>query len=112
MDRIIKKSLEDIVQVIDEVDSFFEPGQRRFDYYLSNTCVRRAIQMNISIIGEAVNRILKIDPELPITAARKIVSTRNYLIHGYDSLDHDVIWGIVIRHLPLLKEEVLTLLTE
>lgn len=110
MERAIKKSLEDIINIIDEIDSFFENGERRFDTYMSNTCLRRAIQMNISIIGEATNRILKLNPEIEISAARKIISTRNYLIHGYDSLNHDIIWGIVVRHLPLLKQEVLKLL--
>ncbi|MBD5175104.1 MAG: DUF86 domain-containing protein [Bacteroidales bacterium] len=110
MERSVKKSLEDILQMIDEIDSFFEPGQKRFDFYMSNTCLRRAIQMNLAIIGEATNRILKIDPDTAISSARKIVSTRNFLIHGYDSLSHDIIWGIVIRYLPLLRQEVHTLL--
>lgn len=110
MERAIKKSLEDILTVINEIDSFFENGERRFDIYMSNTCLRRAIQMNISIIGEATNRILKADPKIAISSAKKIISTRNYLIHGYDSLNHDIIWGIVMRHIPLLKQEVLDLL--
>lgn len=56
--------------------------------------------------GEAMNRILKIQPDIPITAARRIVNTRNYLIHGYDSLREDLIWAIVVNHLPLLRTEV------
>lgn len=110
MERNLKKYLLDIINMIDEIDSFFQSGQRRFDYYMSNTCLRRAIQMNLSIIGEATNRILKIDPDISISSAKKIVSTRNYLIHGYDSLSHDIIWGIVINSLPALKEDVNNLL--
>ena len=53
-----------------------------------------------------MNRILKIQPDIPITAARRIVNTRNYLIHGYDSLREDLIWAIVVNHLPLLRTEV------
>ena len=64
------------------------------------------------IIGEATNKLLKIAPEIPITKARKIVDTRNYMIHGYDSVSHDMVWSIVINHLPLLKEEVVKILTE
>lgn len=41
-----------------------------------------------------------------ITSARRIVDTRNYVIHGYDSVTDDIMWGIVVRHLPLLKAEV------
>ena len=72
--------------------------------------MQRAIQMNISIIGEAT--LLKIAPDIQITKARKIVDTRNYMIHGYDSVSHDMVWSIVINHLPLLKDEVVKILTE
>ena len=68
--------------------------------------------MNISIIGEATNRILKINPDIKITNAKQIVGTRNYLIHGYDSLRPEMIWAIVINDLPKLKQEVAALLDE
>ena len=71
--------------------------------------MQRAIQMNIAIIGEAINKLLKIAPDIPITKARKIVDTRNYLIHGYDSVSHDMVWSIVINHLPLLKSEIIAI---
>lgn len=73
--------------------------------------MQRAIQMNISIIGEATNKLLKLNPEIHITKARKIVDSRNYLIHGYDSVSHDMVWAIVIKHIPLLKKEVEKLLS-
>ena len=69
--------------------------------------LRCAIHMNLSIIGEAVNRILKIDSKFPISKARQIVNTRNYLIHGYDSLRPEMLWAIIINDLPILKQEVI-----
>ena len=57
-----------------------------------------------------MNQVLKINPNIPITAARKIVDTRNFIIHAYDSLKPDILWGIVINHMPLLKQEVEALL--
>lgn len=57
-----------------------------------------------------MNRVLKLDAAIPISSARSIVNTRNFVIHSYDSLDKEIIWGIVINHLPLLKEEVIQLL--
>ncbi len=53
-----------------------------------------------------MNRVLKIDPEIKITSARRIVNTRNLVIHSYDSVDKEIIWAIVVRHLPLLKSEI------
>ncbi len=53
-----------------------------------------------------MNRLLRVAPDIEITAARRIVDTRNYVIHGYDSVTDDIMWGIIVRHLPLLKTEV------
>lgn len=64
----------------------------------------------MEIMGEAMNQALKINPNIPITASRKIVDTRNFVIHAYDSLKPDTLWGIVINHMPLLKKEVEALL--
>lgn len=111
-ERLVEKYLNDILDSITQVESYFATFPGRFDVYCETPMMQRAIQMNISIIGEATNKLLKIVPEIPITKARKIVDTRNYMIHGYDSVSHDMVWSIVINHLPLLKEEVLKILTE
>ena len=100
MDDLTKKHLQDILTAIEEVESFF----------YSNLCLRRAIERNIEIIGEAMNRILKVDKDIAITNSRKIVDARNYIIHGYDSLSVDILWSMVINHLPKLKNEVIELL--
>lgn len=57
-----------------------------------------------------MNRILKINPEINISPARKIVNTRSLVIHSYDSLDKEIIWAIIMRHLPILETEVNSLL--
>jgi conserved hypothetical protein len=110
MERKINKTLEDILNSILEIESFFETRPKRYDTYLSDVCLRRAVERNITIIGEAMNRLLQLAPEIEITAARKIVDTRNYVIHGYDSVTDDIMWGIIMRHLPVLKSEVTKLL--
>ncbi|MBD5163711.1 MAG: DUF86 domain-containing protein [Bacteroidales bacterium] len=111
MDEQVQKSLIDISKSISNIELFCSSRPREFKVFCEDICFRSAIQWEIAIIGEAMNRILKIYPEIPITSARKIVNTRNYLIHGYDSLREDLIWSIVINHIPLLKSEVEKLLT-
>lgn len=59
-----------------------------------------------------MNRILKINENIEISNARKIVDVRNRIIHGYDFVSDEAIWGIVIRHLPNLKIEIEKLLNE
>lgn len=109
---LIIKYLNDILESIEQIESYFNTLPRRFDVYCNTPMMQRAIQMNISIIGEATNKLLKIAPDIPITKARKIVDTRNYMIHGYDSVSHDMVWSIVINHLPLLESEVLKIISE
>lgn len=110
MDRKVLKYLNDILNSINEIESYFVDTPRRFDDYCNNQMLRRAIQMDIAIIGEATNQLLKLQPVIQISNARKIVDTRNFVIHGYDSVSDDMIWAIVINHIPLLKEEILALI--
>lgn len=110
MDRRIKKTLYDILTAIEEIEMFTQERNKRFDCFCNDLCYQRAVQMNIAIIGEATNRLLKENPEIQISNARQIVNTRNYVIHGYDSLSLEILWAIVIKDLPKLKEEVSILL--
>ena len=106
MDNFIKKHLQDIATAIDEIESFFDDQPNLFENFCKDLRLRRAIERNIEIIGEAMNRILKTSPTIAITNSRKIVDARNYIIHGYDSLSVDILWSIVVNHLPLLRQEV------
>ena len=110
MDNEIKTWLYDILNAITEIESFFIDRPKRFDDYQKDIRTKRAVERNIEIIGEATNRILKCDKTIGLSNSRKIVGTRNRIIHGYDSISDETIWGIVIKHIPLLKKEVQLLL--
>ena len=112
MDDKIKKYLRDIQQSITEIEIAIGERSREFDVFLNDFVFRKFVERNIEIIGEAMNRVLRISPDIKITSARKIVDTRNYVIHSYDSLIPEILWAIVINHLPLLKKEVNNLLEE
>jgi uncharacterized protein with HEPN domain len=112
MDNDIKAWLYDILNAIMEIESFFNDSTKEFAKYQNDLRTKRAVERNIEIIGEALSRILKRDETISISNSRKIVDTRNRIIHGYDSVSDDVIWGIVIRHLPILQTEIQELLGE
>ncbi len=112
MDIDIKTWLYDILKSIDEIDSFFADRPKEFSAYQKDTRTKRAVERNIEIIGEALNRILAREPDINISNSRKIVDTRNRIIHGYDSVSDDIIWSIVIKYIPVLKIEVEQLLNE
>ena len=109
MDIKIKSWLFDILKAVEEIESFF-PEQQIFVDYQKDIRTKRAVERNLEIIGEAMNRILKEDISVEITYSHKIIGVRNRIIHGYDSVSDDVIWGIIIKYLPVLKTEINALL--
>lgn len=112
MDRKIRKYLADILSSILEIESFMAERPKEYATFCNDTLFRRGVERNMEIMGEAMNNVLKINPNIAITSARKIVDTRNFIIHAYDSLKPDILWGIVINHIPLLKKEVEALLAD
>ncbi len=111
MNHEILAWLEDINRSIDEIFEFLPDNLEYFEFE-RDLKTKKAIERNIEIIGEALNRILKIDPKIKISDSRKIVDTRNRIIHGYDTVTSDIIWLIIKRSLPLLQLEVKTLFKE
>ena len=101
----IQKYLFDIQTSIDSINEYLG-DKRDFNHYQNNKLLKRGIERELEIIGEAANRILKLDSDINIDNARKIVDLRNWVIHGYDKIDDVIIWGIISKQLPLLKLEV------
>ena len=112
MDNNIKTWLFDILNAINEIDGFFIDRPKEFLKYQNDIRTKRAVERNIEIIGEAMNRILKENEAIKITSSRKLVDIRNRIIHGYDSVSDEIIWGIIIKYLPILQAEVEEILVE
>jgi len=110
MDNKINTWLYDILNAIEEIELFFENKPLNFIEYQKDIKTKRAVERNIEIIGEAVNRILKEKPDFKIENSRNIIGTRNRIIHSYDNIADDMIWSIVINSLPKLKSEIKSLL--
>ena len=105
MQREINKYLFDIKESIDSIIDYL--GETRdFKIYQSNKLLRRAIERELEIIGEATSKILKIDSNFAIPDSRRIVDLRNWVIHGYDKVDDVIIWGIISRDIPSLKKQI------
>ncbi|MBV6644700.1 MAG: DUF86 domain-containing protein [Cyclobacteriaceae bacterium] len=101
MDKEVKAWLIDITNAIKEINDFL-PDKKDFRTFQADLKTKRAVE----IIGEAMNRILMRSPNIEITNSKRIVDTRNRVIHGYDSVSDDIIWAIVVRELPELAKEI------
>lgn len=99
-----KKFLHDILEAISHIENFTSGFS--FNEYENDLLVRRAVERELEIIGEAMNKLLILSPTIEIRHARRIVDLRNRVIHGYDKVDNGVIWGVIKKHLPNLNQEV------
>ncbi len=109
MSNKIKKFLFDIKESIDSIENYIGDN-KDFNVYQSNKMLRRAVEREFEIIGEAMNRIVQIDDKINISTKKQIINMRNRVIHGYDKIDDVIVWGIIIRHLPILKKEIQSLI--
>lgn len=106
-----KKLLFDIHTAIDNIDSYI--GEKKyFNDYDTNPMLQDAVERNFEILGETMNKLLGLDPEIKISNSKRIVDARNKIIHGYDEIENSQIWGIIVNYLPVLKKEVRLLLEE
>jgi uncharacterized protein with HEPN domain len=110
MDNRINAWFEDVIRSIDEIFDFL-PEKRDFLEYKKDLKTKKAVERNIEIIGEAINRIIKHkESNFQINNAQKIIGTRNRIAHEYDSISDEVVWTIIMRELPELKKEIQSLL--
>ena len=105
MSEEIQKFLYDILEAIQNVDIHLG-YERNFKVFASSITIRRAVERELEIIGEATSRILKEQPDIKISHARQIVDLRNRVIHAYDAVDEIIIWKVITRDLPILKTEI------
>lgn len=89
----------------------FTAGKSRDDY-LADALLRSAVERQIEIIGEALQRATQLDETVneKIPELRRIVGMRNRIIHGYDSVDDELLWSVVETNVPALASSLRTIL--
>ena len=109
MDSYVRDLLSDIVRSIDEINEFSAGlNIEDFKQYLSNKMMRRAIERDLIIIGEAMHDIVKVDHTrvMRIKNSRRVIELRNDVVHSYDDLANEKIWNFIWTELPYLRKEV------
>ena len=102
--------LEDILRSAEAIQRFV--SGRTFEEFVNDELFRSAVERKFEIIGEALVRIRRVDVDLlgVIRGHREIVAFRNILVHGYDTVDEQIVWSVISNDLPLLLEDVRALL--
>lgn len=111
MNRETRKLLFDALSACQAIRQFVQ--ERTFDDYEGNLLLRSAVERQFEIVGESLNQARQLEetvaslvPDLP-----RIVGLRNRLIHGYATVNNQIIWSIVHNDLPLLEQQLETVLT-
>lgn len=102
----ILKYILDIQSVIQEIETIKTKANNNFTSFKSDIILQRAIERDLEIIGEAIRKIIEIDPTITITSAKNIIGLRNIISHAYDSVEPEMIWGIIQNNIPILADEI------
>lgn len=100
-----KKYLDDILYAIMLIEEFLTEINSFADYE-KDIKTRSAVERQLGIIGEAVNKYDTINPVESLENTMQIIGFRNRIIHAYDSIDNTIVWAIIKNHLPKLKADV------
>jgi uncharacterized protein with HEPN domain len=105
-----RKYLFDMQQAAEHIARF--TAGRTFEDYAADLMLRSAVERQFEILGEALGKLRKLDLELAgrIPDHRRIIAFRNVLVHGYDAILDEVVWGVVETQLPSLRVTLAKLL--
>jgi uncharacterized protein with HEPN domain len=107
----IRKYLFDIFTSIEMIKSHLA-NTKTIEEFETDFLKIDAVERRLAIIGEALSKAVKLDPEIAITNKNEIIRLRHLLVHHYDASDEAVIWDIIQNNLPLLEQEVALLLKD
>ncbi len=99
------KYLQDILSSIEAIETYTS-DITSFEDFVSKRMAYRAVERESEIIAEAITRIKKTGIDVEISQSKKIVGLRNRVIHSYDNVSENIVWGVIIKHLPQLKKEI------
>jgi uncharacterized protein with HEPN domain len=106
------KLLYDIATATDAIQEFCRG--RTIQDYEADRMLRSACERQLEIIGEAMTRLRDRHPNDfgKIVEGRGIIGFRNRLIHGYDTVDTEIVWDVIRSKIPALESSVQRLLRE
>jgi uncharacterized protein with HEPN domain len=100
------KYILDIESIIEELEDIINHHNKDFTDFQKNIISVRAVERDLTIIGEAINKIVQLKPDISISGVKQIVGLRNLIVHAYDSIEPSVLWRILLKDIPVLKEEI------
>jgi len=105
-ERTYRMYIDDIIMAINRIFEYTE-GYGFIDFKRDYKTVDAVIR-NFEIIGEAAKNIPEgVKEQYPDVPWQEMYSLRNRISHGYFGIDYEIIWDIIVNHLPFNKEQIL-----
>lgn len=80
-----------------------ETSTLEFEAFLADATSLESVLWNIHVLGEASMRVSESTKQsMTAVAWKEIRAARNRIVHGYDSIDPEIIWAIAVEHVPVL----------
>jgi uncharacterized protein with HEPN domain len=111
MENRIKTWAFDVKEAIEAIEIFVQ-DKEDIESFGQDLKTKRAVEREFEIIGEAADRINKLDSNIEISNLRQIINMRNKIIHGYETVSDTVLWITIHNNLPLLKKEIQKILQD
>ena len=110
MRRDARCYLWDALKAAEAVQRFLH--DKTYEAFVEDDLLRSAVERQLEIIGEALSRLAKVDPQIADNVAelRRIIAFRNILVHGYSAVDYDTVWRLIEDKLPELQSNLTMLL--
>ena len=106
MNAKVLKYILDIESILGEIEEIKLRVENNFIIYQKDFVIKRAVERDLEIIGEAVKNLTEQDPSIKLFSVKKIIALRNMISHAYDSIEDELIWAIIQKDIPILHEEI------
>lgn len=111
-DRVHEVYLRHILDAIGRIEHYMT-GVRKETFFAEDSMVAAAVVRELEIIGEAVSQMpSEYQDQYASVPWREITDMRNRLIHGYFSVDYEIVWKTITEDLPVLKQQILRMLED
>lgn len=100
------KYILDIESILGELEEIKIRVANNFINYKNDFIIKRAVERDLEIIGEAVKKLTEQNPSIKLSSVKKIIGLRNMISHAYDSIDDELIWAIIQKDIPILRGEI------
>ena len=100
-----RKYLFDALKCIEEIKSVAK-DIKNAEELKANLLWIRFVEREFEIIGEALNKYLKLEEDTKIREIKRIIGLRNLIIHSYDTVDYIMLWQIIKNHLDNLEADI------